>query len=83
MQPDFRDRMGVEVTLGRQLSAHAPRPAMLVKYCSGGTSIKNFLPEENNHFQPMVKHLKTKHEKAMKPPCPASVLELLCRTAHA
>lgn len=64
MQPDSRNRIGVEVTLGRLLAAHSPRPVLLVKFCSGGTPIKNFLPEENNLFEPMVCYLKEQQKKA-------------------
>ncbi len=64
MQPDSRDRIGVEVTLGRQLAAHSHRPVLLVKFCSGGTPIKNFLPDENNLFEPMVRYLKEQQQKA-------------------
>ncbi len=64
MQPDSRDRIGVEVTLGRLLAARSPRPVLLVKYCSGGTPIKNFLPEENNLFEPMISYLKEQQRKA-------------------
>ncbi len=60
MQPDQLNRVGVEVTLGRHLSAHSPRPVLLVKFCSGGTSIKNFLPEADNLFKPMLSYLQGK-----------------------
>jgi len=60
MRPDQLNRAGVEVTLGRHLSAHSPRPVLLVKFCSGGTSIKNFLPEADNLFKPMACYLKGK-----------------------
>jgi len=59
IQPDQRDRIGVEVTLGRLLSTHSPRPVLLVKFCSGGTSIVNFLPDTKNLYQPMVEYLQT------------------------
>lgn len=64
--PDQLNRVGVEVTLGRHLSAHSPRPVLLVKFCSGGTSIKNFLPEAGNLFQPMVAYLKGKEAEMAK-----------------
>lgn len=64
MQPDSRDRIGVEVTLGRYLAAHSPRPVFLAKFCSGGTSIKNFLPDENNLFDPMVQYLNEQQKAA-------------------
>lgn len=64
MQPDSRERIGAEVTLGRFLAAKSPRPVLLAKFCSGGTSIINFLPEENNLFEPMVHYLKAQQKKA-------------------
>ena len=60
IRPDQRKRIGVEVTLGRQLAVHSERPVLLVKFCSGGTSIVNYLPETENLFQPMVAYLKGK-----------------------
>ncbi len=66
IRPDPLNRVGVEVTLGRYLSAHSPRPVLLVKFCSGGTSIKNFLPSSNNLFPPMVAYLKGKEAEMSK-----------------
>ena len=65
IQPDSKDRVGVEVTLGRHLAAHSPQPVMLVKFCSGGTSIKNFLPEEDNLFAPMLSFLREQKQLAL------------------
>ncbi len=64
--PDQLNRVGVEVTLGRYLSAHSPRPVLLVKFCSGGTSIKNFLPNADNLFLPMIEYLKGKEREMAK-----------------
>ncbi len=64
IQPDQRDRIGVEVTLGRQLSAHSPRPVLLIKFCSGGTSIINFLPATKNLYSPMVEYLQATKAEA-------------------
>jgi len=64
IQPDQRDRIGVEITLGRLLSAHSPRPVLLIKFCSGGTSIVNFLPETENLYSPMIRYLTETRSKA-------------------
>ena len=66
LRPDPRDRIGVEVTLGRLLAAHSPRPVLLVKFCSGGTSIVNFLPETNNLYSPMLEYLQATRAEAKK-----------------
>ncbi len=66
IRPDQLQRIGVEVTLGRQLAIHSERPVLLVKFCSGGTSIKNYLPETENLFQPMLAYLKGKEKEMAK-----------------
>jgi len=66
IRPDSKNRVGVEAALGRHLAAHSSEEILLVKYCSGGTSIKNFLPESENLFQPMISFLKAQKKECEK-----------------
>ncbi len=66
VRPDGKNRVGIEVTLGRYLAAHSPEEVLLLKFCSGGTSIINFLPESENLFEPMITYLAEQKENVEK-----------------